>query len=162
MKTSWEVHTPELLERKKVQPVNFQISVSVLIICISAAMKAPGALFPSSWFSSWGSRAQTVSRACLQRTEPPTQPDYQQVRISVAHRVYVQCICIVWLTAVYPFPFAARSLHEVSLHESIRYSPGDPVEKWLNELLCLDCLNIPRLISGCPLPQTCELYPLFP
>ncbi|XP_029992858.1 RNA cytidine acetyltransferase [Sphaeramia orbicularis] len=53
---------------------------------------------------------------------------------------------------------AARSLHEVSLHESIRYAPGDAVEKWLNELLCLDCLNIPRLISGCPLPQTCDLY----
>uniref|UniRef100_A0A8C5AYJ3 RNA cytidine acetyltransferase n=1 Tax=Gadus morhua TaxID=8049 RepID=A0A8C5AYJ3_GADMO len=53
---------------------------------------------------------------------------------------------------------SARSLHEVSLHESIRYSPGDAVEKWLNELLCLDCLNIPRLISGCPLPQTCDLY----
>ncbi|KAJ3595939.1 hypothetical protein NHX12_002348 [Muraenolepis orangiensis] len=53
---------------------------------------------------------------------------------------------------------AARSLHEVTLHESIRYSPGDAVEKWLNELLCLDCLNIPRLISGCPLPQTCDLY----
>uniref|UniRef100_A0A667WXN0 RNA cytidine acetyltransferase n=1 Tax=Myripristis murdjan TaxID=586833 RepID=A0A667WXN0_9TELE len=53
---------------------------------------------------------------------------------------------------------AARSLHEVSLHESIRYAAGDPVEKWLNELLCLDCLNIPRLISGCPLPQTCDLY----
>lgn len=54
---------------------------------------------------------------------------------------------------------AARSLHEVSLHESIRYAPGDAVEKWLNDLLCLDCLNIPRLISGCPLPQTCDLYP---
>uniref|UniRef100_A0AAQ5YH30 RNA cytidine acetyltransferase n=1 Tax=Amphiprion ocellaris TaxID=80972 RepID=A0AAQ5YH30_AMPOC len=53
---------------------------------------------------------------------------------------------------------AARSLHEVSLHESIRYAPGDAVEKWLNELLCLDCLNIPRLITGCPLPQTCDLY----
>ncbi|XP_013884650.1 RNA cytidine acetyltransferase [Austrofundulus limnaeus] len=53
---------------------------------------------------------------------------------------------------------AARTLHEASLHESIRYAPGDPVEKWLNELLCLDCLNIPRLISGCPLPQTCDLY----
>uniref|UniRef100_A0A8D3E5W6 RNA cytidine acetyltransferase n=1 Tax=Scophthalmus maximus TaxID=52904 RepID=A0A8D3E5W6_SCOMX len=53
---------------------------------------------------------------------------------------------------------AARSLHEVSLHESIRYAPGDAVEKWLNDLLCLDCLNIPRLISGCPLPQTCDLY----
>lgn len=56
-------------------------------------------------------------------------------------------------------PDAARSLHEVSLHESIRYAPGDPVERWLNDLLCLDCLNIPRLISGCPLPQTCDLYP---
>ncbi|XP_017261286.1 RNA cytidine acetyltransferase [Kryptolebias marmoratus] len=53
---------------------------------------------------------------------------------------------------------AARTLHEASLNESIRYAPGDPVEKWLNELLCLDCLNIPRLISGCPLPQTCDLY----
>ncbi|XP_071009633.1 RNA cytidine acetyltransferase [Oncorhynchus clarkii lewisi] len=53
---------------------------------------------------------------------------------------------------------AARSLQEVSLHESIRYAIGDPVEKWLNELLCLDCLNIPRVISGCPLPQTCDLY----
>lgn len=56
-------------------------------------------------------------------------------------------------------PIAARSLHEVSLHESIRYAPGDPVERWLNDLLCLDCLNIPRLVSGCPLPQTCDLYP---
>ncbi|GCB68142.1 hypothetical protein scyTo_0013788, partial [Scyliorhinus torazame] len=51
-----------------------------------------------------------------------------------------------------------RSLHEVSLHEAIRYAPGDPLEKWLNDLLCLDCLNIPRIISGCPLPETCDLY----
>ncbi|KAG5273809.1 hypothetical protein AALO_G00155780 [Alosa alosa] len=53
---------------------------------------------------------------------------------------------------------AARSLDEVALQESIRYAPGDAVEKWLNELLCLDCLTIPRIISGCPLPQTCDLY----
>ncbi|XP_018424694.1 PREDICTED: RNA cytidine acetyltransferase [Nanorana parkeri] len=53
---------------------------------------------------------------------------------------------------------SARTLHEVSLQESIRYAPGDPVEKWLNELLCLDCLNITRIISGCPLPETCTLY----
>uniref|UniRef100_H1A153 RNA cytidine acetyltransferase n=1 Tax=Taeniopygia guttata TaxID=59729 RepID=H1A153_TAEGU len=53
---------------------------------------------------------------------------------------------------------SARTLHEVSLHESIRYAPGDPVEKWLNDLLCLDCLNITRIISGCPLPDTCDLY----
>ncbi|XP_066492273.1 RNA cytidine acetyltransferase isoform X2 [Tiliqua scincoides] len=53
---------------------------------------------------------------------------------------------------------SARTLHEVSLQESIRYAPGDDVEKWLNDLLCLDCLNITRIISGCPLPETCDLY----
>ncbi|ROI15050.1 RNA cytidine acetyltransferase [Anabarilius grahami] len=53
---------------------------------------------------------------------------------------------------------AARSLHEVTLHESIRYGQGDHVERWLNELLCLDCLSVPRIISGCPLPQTCDLH----
>ncbi|XP_044536212.1 RNA cytidine acetyltransferase [Gracilinanus agilis] len=53
---------------------------------------------------------------------------------------------------------SARTLHEVSLQESIRYAPGDHVEKWLNGLLCLDCLNITRIVSGCPLPETCELY----
>ncbi|GAB5577713.1 RNA cytidine acetyltransferase isoform X1 [Prionailurus iriomotensis] len=41
--------------------------------------------------------------------------------------------------------------------ESIRYAPGDAVEQWLNDLLCLDCLNIPRIVSGCPLPEACEL-----
>ncbi|XP_062973484.1 RNA cytidine acetyltransferase [Elgaria multicarinata webbii] len=53
---------------------------------------------------------------------------------------------------------SARTLHEVSLQESIRYDPGDPVEKWLNDVLCLECLNITRIISGCPLPETCDLY----
>ncbi|KAM9302263.1 RNA cytidine acetyltransferase [Gastrophryne carolinensis] len=53
---------------------------------------------------------------------------------------------------------SARTLHEVSLQESIRYAPEDPVEKWLNDLLCLDCLNISRIITGCPLPETCDLY----
>ena len=31
-----------------------------------------------------------------------------------------------------------RKLRELQLNESIRYKPGDPVEAWLNELLCLN------------------------
>ncbi|CAG2218129.1 KRE33 [Mytilus edulis] len=31
-----------------------------------------------------------------------------------------------------------RALHEIVLNDSIRYANGDPVEKWLNDLLCLD------------------------
>ncbi|BFZ04227.1 hypothetical protein BsWGS_07266 [Bradybaena similaris] len=53
---------------------------------------------------------------------------------------------------------SGRVLHEVELKESIRYANGDPVESWLNRLLCLDASSIPRSVSGCPLPATCQLY----
>ncbi|XP_022780081.1 RNA cytidine acetyltransferase-like [Stylophora pistillata] len=51
-----------------------------------------------------------------------------------------------------------RSLHEITLNESIRYAPGDEVERWLNHLLCLDATVVQRLSSGCPLPENCDLY----
>ena len=51
-----------------------------------------------------------------------------------------------------------RILHEVSLNESIRYANEDPVEKWLNELLCLDATSSPKILSGCPVPSSCDLY----
>ena len=54
--------------------------------------------------------------------------------------------------------FAGRILHEISLKESIRYSDGDPVESWLNDLLCLDASTVPHLSSGCPVPSECQLY----
>lgn len=60
-------------------------------------------------------------------------------------------------------------LHEIQLNESIRYAPGDQVERWLNNLLCLDCCDpeaSPAAPStgyflkgaGCPVPDACELY----
>jgi N-acetyltransferase 10 len=56
---------------------------------------------------------------------------------------------------------ACRSLREIKLEEPIRYGINDPVEKWLNKLLCLDCCtpqNRQRQPSGCPDPLKCELY----
>lgn len=32
-----------------------------------------------------------------------------------------------------------RELKELSLEEPIRYGSSDPIESWLNDLLCLDC-----------------------
>lgn len=32
-----------------------------------------------------------------------------------------------------------RELKEVSLEEPIRYGSNDPIENWLNDLLCLNC-----------------------
>ncbi|CAD2221622.1 N-acetyltransferase 10 [Angomonas deanei] len=49
-----------------------------------------------------------------------------------------------------------RSLKELSLQDPIRYGPNDPVERWLNKLLCLDTTVAPLEIS--PHPKTCELY----
>ncbi|XP_012286930.1 RNA cytidine acetyltransferase [Orussus abietinus] len=51
-----------------------------------------------------------------------------------------------------------RQLHELTLEESIRYKPGDSVEQWLTELLCLDATIHAPILSGCPPPDTCQLY----
>uniref|UniRef100_T1IXW1 RNA cytidine acetyltransferase n=1 Tax=Strigamia maritima TaxID=126957 RepID=T1IXW1_STRMM len=54
---------------------------------------------------------------------------------------------------------AGRLLHELQLDESIRYLPGDDVEKWLTDLLCLDAtISAPLMTYGCPLPEDCDLY----
>lgn len=41
---------------------------------------------------------------------------------------------------------AGRLFKKIELSESIRYAPGDPIESWLNGLLCLDVMNsIPHI-----------------
>lgn len=55
----------------------------------------------------------------------------------------------------------ARTLKEINLTTPIRYGAGDPIERWLNQLLCLDAtLSVPskKTLSGCPHPSTCELF----
>ncbi|KAH9879195.1 killer toxin resistant protein [Plenodomus biglobosus] len=53
-----------------------------------------------------------------------------------------------------------RSLREITLSEPIRYAQGDSVERWLNDLLCLDA-TLPRskmTTQGCPHPSECQLF----
>ena len=52
-----------------------------------------------------------------------------------------------------------RVLHEVALHESIRYAPGDHVEQWLNSATLPGRRGTAHL--GCPLPENCDLYPSY-
>jgi N-acetyltransferase 10 len=54
---------------------------------------------------------------------------------------------------------AGRSLREITLSEPIRYAQGDSVERWLNDVLCLDA-TLPRSkmnTQGCPHPSECQL-----
>mmetsp|Transcript_17593 Transcript_17593/g.24747 ORF Transcript_17593/g.24747 Transcript_17593/m.24747 type:complete len:1144 (-) Transcript_17593:1139-4570(-) len=55
----------------------------------------------------------------------------------------------------------SSSLKEIELSTPIRYALGDPVESWLNKLLCLDCGSSAgslKLVGGAPAPADCELY----
>jgi len=53
----------------------------------------------------------------------------------------------------------SRLLREVALQEPVRYTSGDRVEKWLNDLLCLDAADaLSPLIGTLPPPSACELY----
>ncbi|GAY58681.1 hypothetical protein CUMW_188850 [Citrus unshiu] len=47
---------------------------------------------------------------------------------------------------------------KIELSESIRYAPGDPIESWLNGLLCLDVMNSIPHINRLPPPNECDLY----
>ena len=56
--------------------------------------------------------------------------------------------------------YGGRTLRETTLSEPIRYAPGDPVEAWLNKLLCLDA-TLPSKktsIGGTPAPDKCDLF----
>ncbi|KAL1364804.1 RNA cytidine acetyltransferase 1 [Arachis duranensis] len=47
---------------------------------------------------------------------------------------------------------------KIELNESIRYASGDPIENWLNTLLCLDVSSAIPNLSRLPPPSECDLY----
>ena len=51
------------------------------------------------------------------------------------------------MSAFLPFPLWFRS-----------YNAEDPVEAWLDGLLCLKAATTPSVAAGCPIPASCELY----
>ena len=64
-----------------------------------------------------------------------------------------------WKTAAEANANARNALTELTLEEPIRYGAGDPVESWLNALLCLDVANSQtRLVASMPAPRDCELF----
>lgn len=67
---------------------------------------------------------------------------------------YIAINCSVTLTNV----ITGRLLKELQMQVPIRYGNGDPIEKWLNDLLCLDAANVRKIASGCPHPSQCNLY----
>ncbi|KAJ0771260.1 putative tRNA(Met) cytidine acetyltransferase [Helianthus annuus] len=53
---------------------------------------------------------------------------------------------------------SGRLFRKIELSEAIRYASGDPVESWLNNLLCLDIAKSIPSINRLPPPSECDLY----
>ncbi|GMI68635.1 hypothetical protein like AT1G10490 [Hibiscus trionum] len=53
---------------------------------------------------------------------------------------------------------SGRVFKKIDLSESIRYASADPIESWLNALLCLDVTNSVPSINRLPPPGECDLY----
>ncbi|EGR27233.1 hypothetical protein IMG5_199740 [Ichthyophthirius multifiliis] len=51
-----------------------------------------------------------------------------------------------------------RILKQITLQDPIRYSPNDPIEKWLNGLLCLEATDAVSLKEKLPPSEDCELF----
>ncbi|EPS65148.1 hypothetical protein M569_09630, partial [Genlisea aurea] len=51
-----------------------------------------------------------------------------------------------------------RQFKKIELSESIRYASGDPVEAWLNALLCFNVTDSVLSINSLPPPGQCDLY----
>lgn len=54
---------------------------------------------------------------------------------------------------------SGRTFREVKLSHPIRYAPGDNIEAWLHELLCLNAADhVPRAPPRLPHPDECSLF----
>ncbi|AQK92442.1 RNA cytidine acetyltransferase 1 [Zea mays] len=102
---------------------------------IVKSMLGPYLVFLSSTVNGYEGTGRSLSLKLLQQLESQSQPSVQSNG-----------------------PNSSRLFKKIELNESIRYASGDPVETWLNDLLCLDLANSIPNISRLPHPKECDLY----
>ncbi|KAI4993046.1 hypothetical protein ZWY2020_007359 [Hordeum vulgare] len=100
---------------------------------IVKALLGPYLVFLSSTVNGYEGTGRSLSLKLLQQLESQSQPSASSDGPS-------------------------RLFKKIELNESIRYASGDPIETWLNELLCLDLANSIPNISRLPHPEHCQLY----
>ncbi|XP_006663862.1 RNA cytidine acetyltransferase 1-like [Oryza brachyantha] len=102
---------------------------------IVKSLLGPYLVFLSSTVNGYEGTGRSLSLKLLQQLESQSQP-----------------------AASNDGPNSSRLFKKIELNESIRYASGDPIESWLNELLCLDLANSIPNISRLPHPKECDLY----
>ncbi|XP_066383402.1 RNA cytidine acetyltransferase 1-like isoform X1 [Miscanthus floridulus] len=102
---------------------------------IVKSMLGPYLVFLSSTVNGYEGTGRSLSLKLLQQLESQSQPSAQSNGSN-----------------------SSRLFKKIELNESIRYASGDPIETWLNDLLCLDLANSIPNISRLPHPKECDLY----
>ncbi|KAM7262099.1 hypothetical protein ACFE04_021176 [Oxalis oulophora] len=100
------------------------------------SLLGPYLVFLSSTVNGYEGTGRSLSLKLLQQLEEKSQMSAKTVEGSLSGRLF----------------------KKIELSESIRYASGDPIESWLNSLLCLDVTNSVPNISRLPPPSECSLY----
>ncbi|GFP93320.1 upf0202 protein at1g10490 [Phtheirospermum japonicum] len=100
------------------------------------SMLGPYLVFLSSTVNGYEGTGRSLSLKLLQQLEEQHQISSRNTETAVSGRLF----------------------KKIELSESIRYASGDPIESWLNGLLCLDVTNSIPSISRLPPPSECDLY----
>ncbi|KAG1346399.1 putative RNA cytidine acetyltransferase 1 [Cocos nucifera] len=100
------------------------------------SLLGPYLVFLSSTVNGYEGTGRSLSLKLLQQLESQSQMPAQKVGGS----------------------HSGRFFKKIKLNESIRYASGDPIESWLNGLLCLDVASYIPNITRLPHPSKCDLY----
>ncbi|KAL0424444.1 UNVERIFIED_CONTAM: RNA cytidine acetyltransferase 1 [Sesamum radiatum] len=125
-------------EHEKLSQVELLVvdEAAAIPLPVVRSLLGPYLVFLSSTVNGYEGTGRSLSLKLLQQLEEQNQISSRSAETAVSGRLF----------------------KKIELSESIRYASGDPVESWLNALLCLDVATSIPTISRLPPPSECDLY----
>ncbi|KAG6775480.1 hypothetical protein POTOM_018936 [Populus tomentosa] len=125
-------------EHEKLSQVELLIidEAAAIPLPVVRSLLGPYLVFLSSTVNGYEGTGRSLSLKLLQQLEEQSQISSKNVEGSLSGRLF----------------------RKIELSESIRYASRDPIESWLNALLCLDVTNSIPSIRRLPPCSECNLY----
>ncbi|XP_058006358.1 RNA cytidine acetyltransferase 1 isoform X2 [Hevea brasiliensis] len=125
-------------EHEKLSQVELLVvdEAAAIPLPVVKSLLGPYLVFLSSTVNGYEGTGRSLSLKLLQKLEEQSHMTAKNVEGSLSGRLF----------------------KKIELNESIRYASADPIESWLNALLCLDVTNSIPSISRLPPPSECDLY----
>ncbi|KAJ6918943.1 RNA cytidine acetyltransferase 1-like isoform X1 [Populus alba x Populus x berolinensis] len=125
-------------EHEKLSQVELLVidEAAAIPLPVVRSLLGPYLVFLSSTVNGYEGTGRSLSLKLLQQLEEQSQISSKNVEGSLSGRLF----------------------RKIELSESIRYASRDPIESWLNALLCLDVTNSIPSIRRLPPCSECNLY----